>query len=199
MKILSINREYPDKNTLEEAARVIKRGGVVMFPSDTCYGLAVDMANQTAVEKLFAIKGREPSKAVSAIYKSMEQVQKWASISAEAKLQLEQYLPGPYTIILPANENYSLRGKTVGVRIPGDLLTGELSRLLANPYSATSANISGLPSCYSVDAFIEQIRSIVNQNIVEPDLVLDAGTLPRTALSTLVNLTSSQPHVINRE
>jgi L-threonylcarbamoyladenylate synthase len=207
--------KYIDINNLDSkiiryAADVLSHGGVVVFPTDTSYGLAADPANEAAMKKLYAIKARNSGKPVSCIFKSIDQAQAWAKMDDRAEKILHANLPGPYTFLLAANTRYPLGGDLpalaskvglprltrvkAGVRIPDFPVTSLLAELFDKPYTATSANLAGEPPAYSIAALMEQLK---NESTL-PDLILDVGTLPQNPPSTIVDLTGPEPAIIRK-
>jgi len=188
MKIIKINLQKPENKKIKKAAQIIKEGGIVAFPSDTCYGLAADAKNKKAVEKIFKIKNRPEQKPISVIVSNLKMAQKYALIDKNIEKEFKKSLPGPYTIILPAKKQakiFTKFKKTISIRIPDFLLTKTLSLKLKSPYTATSANISGEPPAWSAK---EVIKTFEKQKY-KPDLILDAGKLSQKPLSTIIDFT----------
>lgn len=191
MKIIKINLKKLDKKTLNQAVKIIQKGGVVAFPCDTCYGLAADATNQESVEKVFKIKQRPFSKPISVIIQDLKIAQKFVKINKFQYSKLKKYLPGPYTIILSAKNEKQIFTKIdnkISIRIPKFNFTNELSKALKIPYTATSANISNQPPAWSGQKVIKYFKN----KKFQPDLVLDAGVLNKKPLSTIIDLTSQK-------
>lgn len=192
MKIIKINPQNPHKDTIDEAAEIIKHGGVVVYPTDTCYGLGVDIANIFAVEKIYRIKGRDSRKPLSIIVKNISYIEKIALVEVQTKEILKKYLPGPYTFILLNLDYQNIKYPSIAIRIPQYKVTQMISEKFHLPYATTSANISGYAPCYNVAEIIQQFK----KNKFLPDLILDAGTLPNILPSTIVDLTKKTPQVV---
>jgi L-threonylcarbamoyladenylate synthase len=194
MKILHISPTEPGFEAVKAAAEYIANGGVVVFPSDSCYGLAADPRNSAAMEKLYLIKNRPAEKAVSCIFRSIDTIAEWAELSPAIITLLEMHLPGPFTFLLEPKLAYPLFSEDalVGARIPDHPFTQALSEAVG-PYTATSANRSGEPSTYSIDELQSQLAGGEL-----PDLLLDAGVLPAVAPSTVVDLTVSPPTIVRQ-
>ncbi len=193
MKIIQIDlsSNYADK--LQEISDHLSAGKTIVYPTDTCYGIAVDPSNKNAMDRLFILKNRPHDKNISCIFKDIDQVSLWAKLDKNQNQVLQKNLPGAFTFILEAKIDCPIRQLTVGVRIPNFEFTKQLSEITHIPYSATSANISGMPSCYKVEDFLEQIKSI---NGIYPDLIVDAGELIQNQPSTVVDLTKDTPRII---
>jgi len=166
-----------------------------VFPSDTSYGIAGDTANNQVLNKIYEIKNRPADKYISYIFKDVEQIEKYANVSSEQRDILSKNLPRSFTIVLE-NRNVILPDqKTIGVRIPDYKFTKLLSSCLDIPYTSTSANISGMPSCYKIEDFLKQIE---NQTAL-PDLIIDAGELPNNKPSTVVNIVDTKNILVKRK
>ena len=201
MKIIQINLESISQSDINTIVLTIKSGLTVVFPTDTCYGIAVNPQDQTAVKALYDIKNRPTDKSISCIFRDIPQIRTWAKLNNLQQKILQKNLPGAFTFILDANNQYPIKSPdgikmtTVGARIPNFEFTKMLAGILQIPYTATSANISGRPSCYKVEDFLEQIKSI---NGTYPDLIVDAGELPQNPPSTVVDLTKQKPVIVRQ-
>ncbi len=184
MKILKINSDNPEKAIIKKVVEVIKKGGVIVYPTDTVYGLGVNALDKEAVKRVFEIKGRDFKKPVSIIVRDVEMAKKVANFGREIEKILKKILPGPITVILYKKKILSdiLTGgsKKIGLRIPDCRFTQILMGQLDFPITTTSANISGKPA------------SVIKHG---PDLFLDASRLSGQA-STVVDLTGSRPKIL---
>lgn len=199
MKILKVNLEKPEPGVVEEAVQVMREGGVIVYPADTCYGIGCDPTNTFAMEKLYSIKLRDREKGVSLTVRDIKMIKEFgmASLDEQAEEILRKYFPGPFTFLL-VNTNFKYCPQSaVAVRVPDHALMGALSKNFNAPYTTTSANISGEPPAYSVAEMEEKLLNpefLINV----PDLVLDGGELPRNPPSTIVDLTSWPPKVVRQ-
>lgn len=189
------NAEEIVKKTIE----VLKNGGLVVFPSDTVYGLLVDAKNQKAVEKLIKFKNRPPGKPISVFVPNLEMMEKYVSVDKRKKRLLKELLPGPFTVILESKHKVeslleSEKG-TLGVRIPDYPLITKLVGVFAAPVTATSANLSGRSPHYSVESLINELGKDKKELI---DLVIDAGKLPRNKPSTIIDLTEPKVRILRK-
>lgn len=171
---------------LKEAIAVLQQGGVVVFPTETAYGLAADATNQIAVEKVFSIKGRPDAMTFPMIAASQEMVESVAGIPRGLMRLANEHWPGPLTLILPAVAddlaNGVVRGGTVAVRVSSHPVAQALSEGLDKPIVSTSANCSGSTTCYSMEDVHKQLKTQEHQ----PDYFLDAGVLEPRLPSTIV-------------
>lgn len=173
------------KRQIEEAVAVLKRGGVVVFPTETAYGLAADATNERAVEKVFAIKGRNDSQSLPLIAASRDMVERYAGIPRGLERFANQYWPGPLTLVLPVMgelANGVVRNGTVAIRVSSHEIARSLSHDLGAPIVSTSANISGQPTSYSVDQIKRQFAGREHQ----PDFYLDIGPLDPSILPSTI-------------
>jgi L-threonylcarbamoyladenylate synthase len=198
MKIIKINPKKPDKKIIEEAVEVIKKGGVVVIPTDTVYGLTANALDKKAVRRLFLIKERPLNKLFSVFAKDLEMAKKLAFIVDKTEKNLRKFWPGQITFILNKKEIIpeflTADEKTIGLRIPDCLIIKNLFNFLDFPLIGTSANISGKPSSGEIKEVIKQFQDKKNQ----PDLVLDAGNLPESKPSTIVDITLPVPKVLRK-
>jgi L-threonylcarbamoyladenylate synthase len=167
---------------------------VILFPTETVYGLGVNALNKTALEQLFKLKGRDLQKAVSWLVRDIADIEKYAEISPIAAKIAEQFLPGPLTLVLPALDEYKIYASpngTIGFRISTDTIA---QKLIADfmqqhnaPLTCTSANVSGLPALSSVPEILNQFCK--SQTMITK--VYDDG--PRAGLtSTVIEIIGSE-------
>lgn len=179
---------------LTAAVKTYRGGGVIAYPTETLYGLGVDPFNADAVKKLFTLKGRNEDKPVSVIIKDTAMLKKVAvEITPAAWILLRRFWPGPLTIIFKATayvpHGLTAGTGTIGVRISDNPLTQALLEKIGSPITATSANPSGGPPPKSV----KEVLGYFDGNI---DIVIDGGTLPQGAPSTVVDATSNEIKIV---
>ena len=184
----------PERCTVEElapAAAWLRAGGVVAMPTDTFYGLAVDIRNAAAVRQLFALKGRDARAALPLIAANSVQVAACGGrLEAREAALAAAFWPGPLSIVrdAPAWVVPEVHGghRTVAIRIPAHVVARRLCEAWGGVLSATSANLSGAPSVDRVDA----LGDIADDPRV---FVIDAGVTPGGQPSTLVDVRSARP------
>jgi L-threonylcarbamoyladenylate synthase len=174
----------------ELAARVVQRGGAIIFPTDTVYGIGCDPFIGSAVKRIFALKNRPAHKPLSLHLASVEEMLEYAAGNAFARDLAESFLPGPLTTIVrrpPHIERAVTAGAdTLGLRVPKHTLcTAILER--CGPLAATSANLSGLPA-YTGDSFATELP--------DADLFVDDGPTPLGAESTVVDVSGEVPRLV---
>jgi L-threonylcarbamoyladenylate synthase len=178
-------------NGIKLAVQSLQRGGIVVYPTDTAYGLAVDATNGRAVRKLYQLKGRQFKKPIHVICPINRSISEIVDLNPVARKLMKKFWPGPLTIILPLRakgkswQMLSAGMGTLGVRSPDNLIAQMLYKALGRPITTTSANVSGKPNCYAVSAVKRQFA----KSKQKPDYYLDGGQLrfnrPSTVVSTI--------------
>lgn len=188
-----------DTKDVKQAAKIIKNGGLVVFPSDTVYILAVDPTNQEAVNKLLAFKNRWVGKAISVAVTDQKMAEEYVELSENARNIYKNLLPGPFTIVSKGKHKMAkgieAEDGTLGIRIPDNQWIADLVRLVSGPVTATSANLSGRTPNYSIASFL---RPLSKKKRVMIDLIVDGGKLPKNKPSTVVDATDSEVKILRR-
>jgi len=172
------------EEALANACAVLRAGGVVAFPTETYYGLAVDPFNQAALSRLFALKGRSPDKPVLLIIDNPSQLASLVTeIPPSFPILMEKFWPGPLTLVFPGAATLpemltGFRG-TIGVRVSSHPVARQLVRAFGRPITATSANFSGQSAAVAASGVLAQLGP-------EVDVVLDGGKTPGGLGSTLL-------------
>jgi len=186
MEIIDIS----DKQIIEKVIETLKAGGIVIFPSDTVYGLLADATNETAVKKLIAFKERPAGKAISIFVSDLTMAKKYVDFNERQEILLTEILPGPFTAILSSKYKTSKllesESGTLGIRIPKYKLITEIVQKFGKPLTATSANLSSKNPHHNSSALLNEL-SKAKKNLIS--LMVDAGTLPRNKPSTVIDLT----------
>jgi len=192
MKIIKLNSENINQ-VINNTISTFKSNGLVIFPSDTVYGVLCDATSELAVKKLIAFKDRPAGKPIS-VFCSFNLMDEMVSVNKEQLILLKQILPGPFTIILQSkhkvNKLLESEAGTLGIRIPMFQDIKALVERFQKPITATSANISGRSPHYSIRSLLNELTEKQKQQI---DLIIDAGTLPKNKPSTVVDL--SKPNI----
>jgi L-threonylcarbamoyladenylate synthase len=192
--LIKVDPISPDPYIIEQAGNIIRRGGLVAFPTETVYGLAADALNPEAVARVFEVKGRPESKPLPVQVASIDQVATLAiGISDDAVRLMEAFFPGPLTIILQASEQIpetvTAGTGTIGIRMPDHPVALALIRAAGTPIVAPSANPSGLPPPTTA----VEVAGYFDGRI---DVILDAGPSRIKTPSTVVDLTTTPPKII---
>ena len=190
---------YNYNQVIKEAAKIILAGGLVVFPSDTVYILAVDPTNEKGVKKLLEFKNRWTGKAISVAVLDQKMAQDFVVLNENSKAIYKNLLPGPFTIVSEGKHKMAsgieAENGTLGIRIPDNKYIMELVRLIGGPITATSANLSGRTPNYSVASFLRPLSKKKQEMI---DLIVDGGKLPKNKPSTVIDATESEIKILRR-
>ncbi len=180
------------------AAAVLRAGGVVLYPTDTLYGLGADALSDEAIAKLYSIKERDGSKPIHCIVADLAMAQMYGEFNETARCLVKEFFPGPLTIVVEKKQGLesgiARDIETIGIRIPDNEFCIALACEFGKPYTTTSANVSGLISPSTIKAIVEQLGASAEHI----DLAIDAGALPPSAPSTVVGVSGTDV-VILRE
>ena len=195
-KIRRIDPVTPQHDLIIEAARVIERGGIVVFPTSFIYGLGADAFNEDAIDRVFRIKKRPHNKPLSVLVKNREVLYRLVQyIPSYASIIMDRFWPGKITIVFKAKDglpkNLTAGTGTIGVRIPEHTAASALVNALDNPITGTSANFSGNAGCSQ----IPDLDPIIADEL---DLILDAGPLKGGIGSTVINVTGNLPKILRQ-
>lgn len=196
MRIVELN-DKTEIGVLKEAASILKRGGVLVLPTDTVYGLAADATNSEAVQKIFSMKVRNKNNPIPVFVNSFEMLDKVAYLKDEKiKKFLAAVWPGKITAALPSRGWMPLElrggGLTLGVRMSDYNFTNLIIKIFGNPITGTSANISGRGNYYSVEDVIKDFKNMP----IRPDLIISAGTLPENPPSTVIEFLNDEIKIL---
>lgn len=197
MKIIEINGGT-EFGVLTEATFILKSGGILVVPTDTAYGLAADATNSDAVKKIFSLKARKENNPLPVFVDSFKMLDEVAYVKTEKnKKFLEAIWPGKITCVLPARgwmpiETRGGGGLTIGVRMPNFGFLNFLMKSFGRPITGTSANISGKGSYFNIQDVINDFKHMP----FKPDLILSAGALMESNVSTVVDLTGGEPKIL---
>ena len=196
-KIIKIDPDEPQEETIEEAARIIKDGGLVALPTETVYGLGTDALNEEAVKKIFEIKGRPLDKPLSILIGRKEKLIKYVQeIPKAAEILIAKFWPGPLTLIFKASSFIPdiVRGRnnTIGIRMPDCKIARKIIQASGVPLACPSANLSGKPSPTKAFEVAKGLRERI-------DLILDGGETKIGVESTVLDLTTSPPSILREK
>ena len=186
---LHIHPENPQQRKILEAVEILRKGGIVIYPTDTIYGIGCDIHNTRAVERVCQIKGVKPDKVnLSFICSDLTHISDYARIDTPTYKVMKKALPGPFTFVLDASSRvpkYVGNKKTVGIRVPGNNIALQLVRELGNPILSTSVHDDDEVLEYSTDPELiyEKYKNLV-------DAVIDGGPGKNIA-STVVDVTNN--------
>lgn len=192
VEVAKIFLEHPQERLIKKAAQVLKDGGIVVYPTDTIYGLGVDLFNKQAMERALRIKKASSHKLMSFLCPDLKDISKWAIVSNEAYKVMRRVLPGPYTFVLKASREIPRsvlqKRKTVGIRIPDSEVAHALLKEMGRPILSVS-----VPQ--GADGYYSDPQEIAREFQYEIDLILDAGVMFNKP-STVVDFSGDEPHII---
>lgn len=193
-KVVKVDSENIDYNIIKEAADIINRGGIVVFPTETVYGIGADALNDQAVDKIFKAKGRPQDNPLIVHIAEFDELYDLAlEVPRNAKLLAEKFWPGPLTMILykkdVLSDKITAGLDTAAIRLPVNKIALSLIKESKTPIAAPSANTSGRPSPTEVSHVIEDLMGKV-------DMIIDGGSTYIGLESTVVDMTSSVPMIL---
>lgn len=183
-----------DDPGIVRAADRIRSGGVVVYPTETVYGLGADPFNPVAFERIFSLKGREAEKGLILLIRGRPDLDALvANIPRTAEVLMDAFWPGPLTLVFPASpslpEHLPGSSPTIALRMSDAPVASALLRHVGGPITSTSANLSGQPPARSAGEALDTLGGDV-------DLILDGGTAPDSRPSTLVDVSVPHPRVL---
>lgn len=179
---------------INKAVEILKNDGVIIYPTDTTYGLGAAISSKKGIEKIYQIKKISSNKLLSFICPDLKNLSEYAHVSNHAYKIMRRCVPGPYTFILPATKIVPKllhqKRRTVGIRIPDSPLCHEILSALGEPILSTS-----VPD--GQDGFFTDPKKIINNMENDIDMVLDAGII-KSEPSTIVDLSQDSPEIIRK-
>ncbi len=172
---------------IQEAIDALKQGAVIVFPTETTYGIGCDATNEEAIKGVIQLKGRDPKKGLIVLIESASSADSFIEMPEKGRRLVERHWPGPLNVIGIRKEGSIIstlasKNNMQAIRVSSNEIASALVKGLGRPLVATSANISGKDPAYS----IEDIKEQFEQNDVKPDLIIDAGILPKNPPSTII-------------
>ncbi len=192
--MLSVHPQSPQGRHIARAVEMLRDDGVVVYPTDTVYGLGCDITSKRGVERIVRVKGRDPKKPMSFVCADLTHISRYARVSNFAYRVLKRFLPGGYTFVLEASREVPklllTKQKTVGIRVPDHAVALALVRELGNPILSTSANRTGGEPLNDP----REIQDVLGKEV---DAILECGVLPRVP-STVVSLVDDRVEVLRQ-
>ena len=194
--ILTLHPQTPQVRSLERIAEVLRKDGIIAYPTDTLFGLGCLASRKKAVERILEIKRRDAKKPMSILCADFEMLSRYTRHLDQPTFRLlKQMFPGPYTALLPASREVprylESKGKAhpvVGLRIPDNRFCLALTKLLGEPIITTSANLTGEPTLNTAWEIEEELGHAL-------DYVIDCGQ-PLGSASTIIDLTGEEPMLV---
>lgn len=189
-----ISPDHPKERPILQAVEALRNGGLIIYPTDTVYGLGCDLHNKKGIERIYALKGNDKRKLLSFICPDLKQIAQYAQVDTPAYKIMKRLTPGPFTFILNASKLVPKilleRRKTVGIRVPDHVICQRLLQGLGRPIISTSATLAGQEYMNDIDEICKTFAHTV-------DVVLDSG---RGGLvpSTIIDLTGPTPRILRQ-
>ena len=186
---LEISPEHPPERRLQQAITVLREGGLIIYPTDTVYGLGCSLFSKRSLERIYQLKGNDKRKLLSFICPNLKEIAQYALVSTPAYKIMKRLTPGPYTFILEASRLVPKiileKRRTVGIRVPDHPISQRLLEGLGKPIISTSATLAN--QAYMQD--IEEICEIFQHRV---DVVIDSGP-GGLEPSSVIDLTGDEP------
>jgi tRNA threonylcarbamoyl adenosine modification protein (Sua5/YciO/YrdC/YwlC family) len=194
--IVSMHPKNPEPRLVRTAVDILQHGGIIIYPTDTVYGIGCSAENKNAIERIYLIKRMKPGKPFSFVCSDLTHISEYAHVSNPAFKIMKRLIPGPYTFVLPAAKMKALpkilvsKRKTVGIRVPESRITLDIVRGLGHPILSTSVSVGEGEILHEPEDIIEHFRNQV-------ELIIDAGPLSAEP-SSVLDLTGETPVVIRK-
>ncbi len=190
--LLKINPQNPQERQISRVVEIIKKGGIVAYPTDTFYGIGCDIMNKKAIEKIYVIKQRNKNKPFSFICPDLKDISKYAKVSNFAYRNMKRLLPGPYTFVLAGSKLVPkmmlTKRKTAGIRVPDNEIALAIANHLGHPVLSTSAT--------RPDGQVFEDPSLLHDYFIKTiDVVIDGGPVSGSP-SSVVSLIDDIPEII---
>ncbi len=193
-RVIAIDPMEPEGDSLDEASLVLQKGGLVAFPTDTFYALGADPFSPLSIERVFLVKERDRSKPLLLLASNLEMVAMAVEeIPPLARKLIHSFWPGPLTLVMKASSRLPtlVTGGTfkVGLRVPNSKVSLALLNKVGFPLTGTSANLTGGKDPTSAEAVLLALKGRI-------DMILDGGSTPGLAPSTILDMTTDPPIVL---
>jgi len=188
------NNQKDFNQAVNKAAAVLKSGGVVVHPTDTCYGIAADIKNKKAIEKIYLLKKRNYKKPLKIIVRNFKEFKKYGQYYSIIKKLINKYQPYQISFVVPRTEAtpsfLNPNNSTIGIQVPNHGICQKLLKKTNSPLIATSANISNEKECYNLIELFEQFNK--NDTNQPPFLILYSGKLPYKKTSSVIKVINNK-------
>lgn len=191
-----VNKQDGDKEIIDFAVDYLRQGKIIVYPTETVYGIGCEATNQRAVKRILKLKGSSGAKQLLVLVANLKMAKEYANFNSQAMRLAKSYWPGPLTLILTTTElGYQIfKTKTIGLRISSHELATALVKKSGKPLISTSANLAGEePAQSGLEA-----AAIFSKTKDEPDMFLDAGKLRKSKGSTIVDCTQKDLKVLRQ-
>ena len=192
--LIKINPHNPQERLIQKVIAVLKKDGIVAYPTDTFYGIGCDIMNKKAIERVYLIKQRDKKQPFSFICSDLKNISHYAKVSNYAYKTMKRLLPGPYTFILEGSKLVPkmmlTKRKTAGIRVPDNRICLALVEALGNPIITTSATLADGTLLHDASFIHDHFRKTI-------DIVIDGGPVPGQP-SSVISLIGDIPEVLRK-
>lgn len=194
--IVTMHRQNPEQRYVRKAVEILSAGGIIIYPTDTVYGIGCSVENKNAIERIYLVKRMKPGKPFSFVCSDLTHISNYAHVSNPAFKIMKHLIPGPYTFILPAAKMKMLpkilvsKRKTVGIRVPDSLITLEIVKALGHPILSTSVSVGSGEMLNDPHLIAESFKNQV-------DMIIDVGPLSSQP-SSILDMTGEVPVVVRK-
>lgn len=185
-----------NKNELKEVIKILKNNGIIIFPTETVYGIGGNALSDEVIDRIYKVKNRPRSKAVNIMVSNFNEIKKYAEITSELEEKIiKSCMPGAITLILKKKSDFgnyfTANNNTIGVRIPNNKIINTILNNIDFPIIAPSANISGKPSGIEVNNIIEDFKNSV-------DAIIDGGKAHLGVSSTIIQVVNNEIKILRQ-
>jgi tRNA threonylcarbamoyl adenosine modification protein (Sua5/YciO/YrdC/YwlC family) len=188
---IEVNPQHPEPRKIQRAVELLQQGEVIVYPTDTVYGIGCGLGHKRAVDRIFHLTGKDESQPLTFVCTDLSDIAKYAVVDNIHYRLVKRLLPGPYTFILPATREVprmlQSKRKTIGIRVPDHPVALALTKALGTPIISTSASYRGEETLNDPAEIVQRFKGI--------ELVLDAGYCGVVS-STVVDLTGTEPVIV---
>ncbi len=192
--LIKINNTNPQKRLIIKVVDVLKKGGIVAYPTDTYYGMGCDIMNKKAIEKIYQLKQRNKNKPFSFICSGLKNISHYAKVSNYAYKTMKRLLPGPYTFVLEGSKLVPkimlTKRKEAGIRVPDNTICQALVEELGNPIITTSATMPDGTLFHHPSFILDYFSSRI-------DIVIDGGPVSGEP-SSVISLINDYPEILRK-
>jgi tRNA threonylcarbamoyl adenosine modification protein (Sua5/YciO/YrdC/YwlC family) len=193
---IAIHPVNPEPRLVRKTGDILRAGGIIIYPTDTVYGMGCSIEDKSAVERIHLIKRQRSDKPFSFVCSDLTHISEYARVSNMAFRTMKHLIPGPYTFVLPAARMKQLpkilisKRKTVGIRVPASAVTQAIVKELGHPILSTSVTTEEGELLNDPDMIVSSFKNVV-------DLIIDGGIL-HSEPSTVIDLTGEEPEILRQ-
>lgn len=199
--LYQLNSTNPQQRSINQITDALRKGAIMLYPTDTVYAIGCDLNSKSAVEKVRQIKQLSNDKPLTFLCASLSDIAEYAVVNDEAYRIMRKLIPGPYTFLLPATKQVpklvlSPKRKTTGIRVPNNTICQSLLTNLNNPIISTSAHLRDEDGDYpSIDWEKVKLFDYLEKQV---DIIIDSEEEPGFKVSTILDFSTSEPAVIRQ-